>query len=239
MLRTVLCLLVICASAPVPAAALTLLDGSFADADWNASELLDTGGDATFSASQQLAGGNPDAFRQTSLSIPTSLQSLIVSHVYQAGQYDPAALGAIESIDFSLDLRFTGGSVGTSLVGYQLLLEQGGALYNSLATATAVAAGPGQGAPGPWLHFSFTGLDASDFTRLSGSGPSSPDFSTAGSSLRFGYLNQNTAMQIAISTTSGIDNWSVVVHSVPEPSAGVLVAGLWLGLAFARRVAAR
>lgn len=223
----------ILASLPLPAAALTLSDGTFLESNWNATEILDTSGAASFSASQQIAGGNPDAFRQTQLSVPAG-QSIILDHVFSSGQYDPVAEGGIESIDFALDLRFVGGSVGTSQVGYQLLLVQGSAHYTALAT-TAIALGPGGGAPGAWVTSSFAGLISASFTRISSAGPDTPDFSAGGGVLQFGYLTQNSSIDTAISTTSGIDNWSVVIHPAPEPSAGGLFGMALLGSFLALR----
>src|SRR5262245_32170817 len=150
-------------SLPLSAAALTLSDGTFADADWSALEIVDTSGSASFSVSHESAGGNPDDFRQTQHTVPGSAQSIILDHIYAGGHYDPAAEGAIQTIDFTLDVRFVGGSVGTSRVGYQLLLVQGDSHYNALSTA-AVALGPGAGVPGGWLSFSFNGLSSASFT---------------------------------------------------------------------------
>jgi hypothetical protein len=220
-------------SFPLPAAALTFSDGTFQDTDWSSLEILDSSGAATFSSSHQIAGGNPGEFRQTVHSVPASGQSIIVDHVYSAGHYDPSTQGAIASIDFSSDLRFIGGSVGTSQVGYQLLLVQGGSHYNALSTG-AVALGPGAGAPGPWIAAAFSGLTQASFTRVFGSGPAQPDFSPGGADIQFGYLTQNTSIDTAITTTSGIDNWSVVVHT-PEPPAGALIGLALLSLAVAAR----
>jgi hypothetical protein len=133
-------------------------------------------------------------------------------------------LGAISSVDFSLDLRFVGGSVGTSQVGYQLVLVQGDTHYNALATGGAVAQGPGNGLPNGWSSQAFTGLTADSFTWLSGSGPLNPDFSASGGVIQLGYLSQNTSIDTGVATTSGIDNWMVTIHSVAEPS-GLALAG--------------
>jgi hypothetical protein len=207
------------------ALALTIADDTFLDASWSTSELIDTAGTAAFSTSQQH-------------SIPVGGQSIGLGQIFTASSYDLVRGGAIESIDFSLDLRFIGGSLGTSQVGYQLLLVQAGSFYNALGTAGAVALGPGNGLPGPWSSHSFSALTATSFTNLQSSGPVHPDFSTLGSPLQFGYLTQNTSIDTAIATTSGIDNWSVTIHSrVPEPPAVALVAAALLILVLAGRAA--
>jgi hypothetical protein len=222
------------ALAPLPAPGLTISDDTFAETDWSATEVLDTSGSATFTTSQQLAGGNPDAYRQTTHSIPGAGQSIILSHVFSGAQHDPASSGVIESLDFSLDVRFVGGSEGTSQVGYQLVLVQDGNHYRAPLTAGAVALGEGNGVPGTWSSFSFPGLSAADFTRLLGSGPETPDFSRTGTPLSFGYLTQNTAIDTAIATSSGIDNWSVEIH-VPEPGAAALMGCALIALLGFRR----
>jgi hypothetical protein len=232
-MRSLLASLLVLGSIPLSASALpvSVADGTFADTDWSAAEILDTSGAATFAASQQIAGGNPGEFRQTQHSVPGAGQSIIVDQVFSGGHYDPAASGAIDHIDFALDVRFTGGSVGTSQVGYQLILVQGGVHYNALSTG-AVALGPGGGAPGAWLSFSFPNLTRDSFTRVFGSGPDRPDFSATGGDIRFGYMTQNTSIDTAISTTSGIDNWSVLVYA-PEPPASALLGAALVGLAVA------
>ena len=50
--------------------------------------------------------------------------------------------------------------------------------------------------------------------------------------LRFGYLTQNSALDTAIATTSGIDDWSV---TIPEPHGLALLAVSFLALARQRR----
>ncbi len=221
---------------PVPGAAVTIADDTFLDSDWSPVEVLDTSGAATFSAFQQTTGGFPDAFRQTTHSVPGGTQSIILDHVFEGAQYDPAVDGTIASIDLSLDVRFIGGSTGTSQVGHQLILIQGGTHYNALGTQ-AVALGPGNGAPGAWSSHAFSGLTASNFTRLFGGGPLAPDFSANGGPIQFGYLTLNTSLSIAIATTSGVDNWTVTIHPVPAPPAGLLLGLGALAVWRRRRVA--
>lgn len=217
-----------------PAAALAISDDVFLDGNWSSFEIADPGGSAVFTSSQQLAGGNPGSFRQTTHSIPGAGQSIAVGHVYGAASFDPAASGAIASLDFGLELRFVGGSVGTSQVGHLLLLSQGGSLYHALATSSAIALGPGNGLPGPWTSHAFTGLGAQSFTRISGSGPATPDFSSDGAPIQFGYLTQNSSIDTGIATTSGVDQWRVEIH-VPEPSAVALLASALLAVVLGAR----
>jgi hypothetical protein len=231
MRREVLALALILGSAPIRAAALTISDDTFFETQWNAGLVFDTPG-ISFTGSQQLGGGNPGEFRQTVHSISAIRTSIFVSHVFSGAQYDPAVQGEIESIDFALDVRFIGGPVGTSLVSYQLLLEQANSLYTA-AGAMGMAQGPGDGLPGPWSSHSFTGLEADDFALLTGPGPTHPDFSAGGMVIRFGFLTQNATSTVPIATTSGIDNWSVTI--LPEPRAGLLACAVLLSWSVARR----
>jgi hypothetical protein len=233
MKQTARTLILLLAMVPVPAAGLTISDDTFLEADWSALEIVDSSGAAIFTTSQQLAGGNPESFRQTTHSIPGAGQSIIVGHVFSDGHYDPSAEGEIEFIDFALDLRFIGGSAGTAQVGYQLLLVQAGSYYNATVTAGAVAQGPGEGVPGAWSRHLFAFLDASSFAKVLGDGPDDPDFSSSGADIQFGYMTQNSSLETPIATTSGIDNWSVTI--VPAPSASALVGLTLLSLAAVRR----
>src|SRR5262249_16246887 len=92
------------AGVPVqPQATALFLDDTF-DAGWTASKLVDTSSrdEATFYPAQLLAGGNPGAYRQTTLSI--SEGTLIVGHIRDDFVHDPAASGAIQSVFATVDV---------------------------------------------------------------------------------------------------------------------------------------
>ena len=188
-----------------PSLAQTYSDTVFNNADWTVQQFL-TG---SFSTAQVATGGNPDHFRRTEHSALNTGQSIILMHFKPSAVYDPKVSGAIQSIDFSFDLKFLGGSTGTSQVGYRLAVRQADALYFSLPQL-GVAQGPGSGLPGAgWSPFSFKGLVASNFARYGGTG--TIDFSANGPPITFGYLTTNTVTADGTSTTSGIDNWFVNV----------------------------
>lgn len=211
------------------AGSVTFFDGTFADADWSVQAFLD----GTVSSLQVGAGGNPGEFRQTEHANLDTGQSILVAHLHAPAVYDPAADGEIAAIDLALDVKFLGGSTGTLQVGYRLLAEQGGSLF--VGGASAVAMGPGDGAPAAsWESFAVPGLVATDFTLLDGSGDL--DFSAAGAPITFGFHTSNTVTLDGTSTLSGIDNWSVAVHAVPEPVRELLfVTGLVVLATAARR----
>jgi len=207
------------------ASALPFTDGTFASGDWSTADNL-ISGSASSTTTQQLSGGNPGAFRETTLTFATSSQ-LWVESLYLPGIYDPAAEGALTALDVSLE---TIGGVNT---GVAAIVVQDGVVYYSIGKAIAShIAWTGQ-------SFSVTGaLVASDFDTnpnagLGGNLPNGvhPDFSAGGSPLLFGYAVGNGSGGNPI--TVGVDNWSVT--AVPEPSTAVLLGGGLFALAARRR----
>ena len=182
-------------------------DTAFLNTEWNTTKLLD----GSFSAFQVGTGGNPGQFRQTDQSMNPG-ESIILVHTRAAAVYDPSASGALGMVNGSFNVKFVAGSTGTSQVAYRLALEQGDSLY--MSSDYVVALGPGNGLPGEWQNFSLSGLTASNFSRISGSG--TLDFSASGAPITFGYMTTNTANVTSVSTSSGIDNWSVTLNPTAQ-----------------------
>ena len=182
-------------------------DTVFPNANWSATKFLD----GSFSAFQVATGGNPDQFRQTDQSMNPG-ESIFVVHTNSSAVYNPSVNGALGTVNCSFNIKFVGGSTGTSQVAHRLALEQAGSFY--FANDFVVALGPGNGQPGAWQSFSSSGLTSSDFSKLSGAG--TLDFSASGSPITFGYLTTNTAGVTSISTSSGIDNWSVTLNPTDQ-----------------------
>ena len=192
-----------------------LADGTFNNADWTAAKVVDTtsGATATFAAAQVGSGGNPSAYRMTDM---IYFQGTVeVSHLSTPSVYNPAASGAINSINYTYDLIETDPPFQGAQVGYFLLLSQGGTLYGSSQEDFVQAAS--------WSTFGASGLTSADFGNVTATGffgTSHPDFSASGAPIDFGYLTGNTAMSARTTAThSGIDNFSVTANTVPEPTA--------------------
>lgn len=214
------------ASQIVPA---TFSDGVFLNANWTAQKFLD----GSFSAFHVTTGGKPDQFRETNHFGLNSGQRIFVVQLLTSAVYDPSVSGAIGSIDFSFDVKFLGGSTGTSQMAYRLAFEQGGSIF--IPNIVGVAQGPGNGQPAAaFQSFSFKGLTAADFSKQSGSG--TLDFSSSGAPITFGYMTSDTVNLDNAFVNSGIDNWlvrvnPVPVNHIPDSSSSFLLLGLAL-LAF-------
>jgi hypothetical protein len=208
----------------VEAGTISFFDGTFANANWNNTKILDPSGTGSFTAFQVASGGNPGAFQETILNF--NPPAIDVSHLNPTFTYDPSTQGAIASINFNYDSIEFSPLQGIEVV-YSPLLFQNGTYY------TGVFDNVNQSV---WTNFAHNGLTASDFVRdfdgltLPGSGPAIPDFSSTGGPIEFGFATGNTApCFIPCSTTiSGIDNLSFTLNTVqptiPEPASLALLA---------------
>jgi hypothetical protein len=86
------------------------------------------------------------------------------------------------------------------------------------------------------VHTDFGGplITYNSFVKLSAAGfdlTAHPDFSSTGSPIQFGYASgSGTAGTSSGLTMSGVDNWSVDIIGVPEPSPLTLLGIVTLGL---------
>jgi hypothetical protein len=111
-------------------------------------------------------------------------------------------------------------------IGFGLIAQQGLAYYVYPTGAGIV----GQG----WTHLAGHGLVAGDFVPATGYG-GALDFSAAAGPIVFGYYTANggSGTNAHLEAAGGVDNFSLVVNSVPEPGLmGVLAVG---GLMVRRR----
>jgi len=224
-------------AALVEAGTVSFFDGTFNNADWNNTEILNPGGDASFTAFQVGSGGDPGSFQETDQTFNQT--PIDVSHLNPGFTYNPSVQGALTSIDVDYDLIEFSPLHGIEVV-YSILLFQNGTYYsppggfNNLNQSS-------------WTNFSHTGLTASDFDRdfdgftLPGLGPTNPNFSSTGGPIEFGFASGNTplASPALTTTSSGIDNLSITLNNtqpVPEPTSAMLLTGGLAVLVFMKRL---
>jgi opacity protein-like surface antigen len=234
------------------AAAVTVSDGTFADANWNLTQFTGgTGGSVT--AGQVLTGGNPGAFRNLTDALTGGGVGIVLgTNIYTPFTYSAAVSGAITSLNYSEDAACTSGCFGQGQSTGPAIL-QGGNLY--ILGSSTVITGPSA----TWTPQVLSGLTALDFglvnvtTTTIVDNTQHPDFSASGAPIQVGYFRANgTGLGGGGYTlAAGIDNWQVTIVGAAQPPAAVapvptlgtmelallaLAVGL-LGLAFARRAA--
>jgi hypothetical protein len=191
-------------------AQIVLYDGTFLPQNWTSTKLVDTtaGHAATFTASQQLPGGDPGAYRRIIETVPTA--GTIITGNVSNQLYSPSVQGPIGTIRYSYDLEELNPPFPGAQVNYALLLLQNGQYY---VPTTMDFFGNLS-----WQGFCLcapNALTASDFSNmfegllLPGGGPPHPNFSSSGGPIRFGYFTSNSSLGASFTTTSGIDNWTV------------------------------
>ncbi|MGZ4199664.1 MAG: hypothetical protein ACXVP1_05710 [Thermoleophilia bacterium] len=184
-------------------------DGEFLDADWRVTPFADANAPAPAQTTQQVAtGGNPGAWRRMSFQLPAGAGGGRVLYTSLPSTYDPAMQGAVYVIDYAEDGISLQPNTTTS-TDSAILLEQGGRTYignqrgNSDFLTTA------------WSPIaSRSSLVAADFGLLAGPacavGERCPDFSAAGTTMRFGYWRVSLGLP-GDTIAHGIDNWKVTV----------------------------
>lgn len=219
----------------LPAATITAEARDFALANWNQQIFTLSGGTAT--SSQVLTGGNPDAFRQLTVTSPiTAAGQSFLSNIASTSPfflYDPSTFGAILSIDVQYDIReISKSGFVLAAANYRPILSQNSTIFflpvDDPTTST-------------WTTHARTNL--TNLNWLSGGG-ANPDFSATGSPIQFGFraLLSLTCLGPgncnAISAVTGIDNFVVTLTTedppaaIPEPSSLLLAlpAALFLVL---------
>ena len=197
-------------------------DGTFNNADWTItpySELSQppsrptgTGGSET--GTQVASGGNLGSYRRIDFTVnaaPASpfgvLNTFYGLNLKVIAIYSPVVSGAIQQIDYAEDGEMLNGFGTGQATGLALL--QNGIYYIRTAAYVNQSA---------WTHNTLTGLRTSDLVQLGGSGH--PDFSATGAPITFGFARDNATGPngVAYSIIAAIDNWSVNVVQVPEPT---------------------
>lgn len=193
-----------------PASAQTVLfDGTFANPDWEHGVLYSEPTSSLGVVAQVAAGGNPGSYQGGEHTVNNPGARIYDGHVYLGGDaFDVASNGPIVSLTVEYDFRtFQGGVVNG------LLVRQAGQnyIYNI---------DPGNPHVN-WDPLSVTGLtDANPgWSVITATGPSggSPDFSSNGAAVEFGYYTFNEYPPVrggggtGITFSWGIDNFRVTV----------------------------
>ncbi len=215
---------------PAYAAAQTISDSTFLNANWTGTQFVSgSGGSST--GVQVLAGGDPGPFRNVTDQLnaaPAGSQTIVLStHIYDPFTYDPSISGALSSLDYSEDAACTAGCFGDGQSTGPALI-QGGILY--ILSSSSVVTGPGLA----WLPHALSALTAADFGRVDVTpltifdNTQHPDFSAGGAPLQFGFFRANgTGINGgAYTLAAGIDNWQVtLVRAVPASPAAAPAVG--------------
>ena len=219
------------AATPVLAGVTVFSDTTFNNADYALGAFKDASVTVN-SYGQILSGGNPGAALQgTVSSTGVNLTGVLFTALNTGFVYDPAANGAVTSLDVSLD-RFanpTNGGTGSLVGSYslRLLAEQDGQLYQ----ATFVF-GPFGQPGGTWHGLAQTGVAASDFFTLDASnfatGSATGGLNFGGDAITFGFAMRGSGAVDSAGAPSTFDqtndlradNFSLTLHSasVPEPA---------------------
>ena len=190
---------------------------------------------ASGSAARIATGGNPGAFFQATLNIVYG-DIIFVGGIKEDFAYNAATDGDFGSLSITADLIHP----GAGATAWQLVVEQAGTLYYSFPLFDF--------SQGGWRTVSATGLTAENFDTnplagFDGIAPDGtrPDFSTAGSEIKVGFLFGNRLTGPGTSTNVvGLDNFQVAFVSVPEPASLMMlgVGGLTSAV-YRRRKSAR
>lgn len=195
----------------------TYTDGDFASG-WvdivvvvDDSNIVGTGpATASGSVALETSRGNPGALRASTHNMVYG-DRLLTGGRNTNASYNPQSAGAINILDFSIDLIDLQESV-TGRTGWLAVVEQGGIVYYSTKGQVFNTA--------TWKSFYLQGLTSLDFdANPNGSNPQDkrhPDFTTAGEPITFGYVVTNSLTGTSTTRTAkrGVDNWSVTINPV-------------------------
>lgn len=193
----------------------------FGDALWDVTVVNTTGGGGSASGWHVETGGHAGGWRQCRITLnaggPASVWAF---HRCIPFTYDPAAQGAISTVDFA-----DYGIIVTGQHDTGPAIRQNGVVY--AVTGLLVT-------EDSWTRHTLTGLTESDFHAIGGT--AMPDFSAGGSALEVGFITGCATLvddHGVYQVETGIDNWTFTANPVPEPaSLSLLALG---GLALLRR----
>jgi hypothetical protein len=164
----------------------------------------------THAASQATDGGNPGAYRSITYQMTAGPSSLRLDHLAVGATYDPAAQGAIYTIDVAEECGRTSLPSVSTFTGPTLspMFEQAGRTYQPRDWRGSCQL--------LWTRMRVSSMKAGEFSFSGppcGANERCPDFSATAAPLRFGFTTN-----LALATGSppgpvvqGIDNWKVTV----------------------------
>ncbi|MEM7465325.1 MAG: hypothetical protein AAF387_00400 [Pseudomonadota bacterium] len=196
-------------------------DSIFKDADWTteivAFSALFAAAQPSFEVNQEIAEGNPDAFRRTRTIGSNSAFSIAVGHILQIAVIDPR-VDTIQSFDMFFDIiGLPQGAGDTGFSVYAPIIEQDGAYFGPTDRALT---------NGNWSAGSFLGLTQNDLTDYNDF-TTNPDFSNTGGVISFGYAVRAGNSNGGFDELTGLDNWVVNATTTPAPAIIPLPAGVW------------
>lgn len=199
--------LLLLAAAGTPAAHaqdIVLADDDFQDSDWEIAEVIGTG---THTAARSVSSGSDGGpFRRMLHESFAAGEGGSIHRQTSAGfVYNPAASGALQSIDVSWMSLPETWDAGEDPMEEHFVVFQGTETFVAAGSTGQIFQGEG------WEPFTASGLTASGFTA---SGGGNPDFSAAGAPLRFGYVRRRAASGFI---EHGIDKFQVTLHRDGEP----------------------
>lgn len=197
------------------AAAFSLIDDQdMPTANWTAISTLTHGGFG-FGAGRSPTGGNPGAYRTIFHNSSLGPADGYVLHLH-AMRWTPSTQGAIGALDMAMHVNVFSSAGATNAAEFGLIVVQSGQTY--VGPTLTLAVGGGWGTP-----LFGNGLGASAFD-LIGEPTGSPDFSSVGEPITFGFYSRSTSTSsLRINVSSGADNFRVTVFE-PIPSPGGMAA---------------
>jgi hypothetical protein len=195
---------------------LVVREGEFADSDWMVTAVVTPAQNGpAFTVSRESSGGIPGAFLSMSYVFDVPQGSVRLYHESLPSSYDPAALGAVNALDFSFNcVKLT--SSATGAFAYVIpMIRQGGrrfiATFQGWDWRTLCVSSS-------WTDsLTLAAMRSGDFTQADGPacgpGEACPDFSAQGEPMRMGLATgvDTTSASSAGTLGQGIDNWKVTV----------------------------
>ena len=207
---SVSCLGVFAASG-LASGAVVVSDTEMADDHWSVVSYTQSSG-GTSAGSQSLTGGNAGAFR-TVVNTINSGGLIVGAHIHEDAAWNPGTMGALTSLDFSIDVRYISPFPGGDGQAFGLAAVQDGRVFYASYDLT--------GSVPEWTTFSVSDVVLEDFLAWDGGA----DIDADGSEITFGFYVANSSTGTPYGRTAGYDNFLVTL--IPAPAGSVVLgAGL-------------